>query len=102
MQNTEQKMGKDEDFADNIITELKKKIKLCNIVSVASLILIAICMIAELIVGYAVSQEQLARKIINGIGYFCYLLPFAVLIPMFFKVNLKSKLIVKIKEKEGK
>lgn len=84
-------------MSENIIA-LKKKIKICNMVTVGSLILIAVCMIAELIVSNVVADKEAARQIINNIGYFCYVLPFCAMIPLFFRVNFKSKLIMEMKK----
>ena len=39
--------------------------------------------------------------ILNGIGYFCNVLPIVVMAPLFFRVNFKNKLSAELKKKEG-
>lgn len=84
-----------------VIEGLRKKIKLCNIISIIGIILIIVCMISEYAVSKLVADKEAAFTIINNIAYFCYVLPFVVMVPLFFKVNLKNKLTTEMKKKEG-
>lgn len=80
---------------------LKKRIKMCNIITVTALFLIVVCIVAEFLIAQFMKDKAAAVDIVNGIAYFCYVLPFAVMIPLFFRVNFKSKLIMEMKKKEG-
>ena len=76
------------------IEELKKKIKVCNIITVTALILIVVCVVAEYLVAQFMKDKAAAVTIVNNIAYFCYILPFVVMVPLFFRVNLKNKLLI--------
>ena len=85
---------------DNI-EALKKKIKVCNIISIAALILIVVCIIAEYVIAQFAEDKGAVVDILNGIGYFCNVLPIVVMAPVFFRVNFKNKLSAELKKKEG-
>ena len=84
---------------DNI-EALKKKIKVCNIISIAALILIVVCIIAEYVIAQFAEDKGAVIDILNGIGYFCNVLPIVVMAPLFFRVNFKNKLSAELKKKK--
>lgn len=83
------------------IKELQKRIKICNIITITALALIVICIIIEYIVAQFMRDKAAAVDIVNNIAYVCYVLPVVAMVPLFFRVNLKNKLIMELKKKEG-
>lgn len=79
---------------------LRKKIKWCNVVSITAFVLIAVCFLVEFLLGQFMADRAGMVRIVNNIGYFCYVLPFVALIPQFFRVNFTSKLMLEQKKQQ--
>jgi len=90
-----------EENAGDRINDIMKKMKICTYVTIAAIILIVVCVAAEAVVGTVVGNRDSARKIITVLSYICNALPFVVMLPLFIRVNLKSKLAIEMRKKEG-
>lgn len=90
-----------EESTEERIVGIRKKIKICGYISVAAIFLILICLAAEAMVTSFVSDKNIAKNVIVVLSYICNVLPVVVMIPLFVRVNLKTKLSVEIKKKEG-
>lgn len=90
-----------EESSDDRIASLKKKMKICSNISVVAIIFIVICIIAEALVSSVVADKDVARKVLSVLTFICNVLPFVVMLPLFFRVNLRTKLSIELKKKEG-
>lgn len=89
-----------ETHAVNEIELLKRKIKMCDKISITAVILIAVCMIASFLISKLMKDRQLALALVRGITGFLMILPIAAMAPLFFRTNLKNKLTLQLREKQ--
>lgn len=73
---------------------LKKRITLCKVISYIGAALILVCFIAEFCIGEFMEDKEAAIEIVNNISSGAMFLPFVALVPWFFIVNMKNKIIL--------
>lgn len=78
---------------DNITTEnLKRKIKLCNVISIAFIILAIVLIVLEYLLAEFFSNQSWVRPALRIMIYSFYVIPFGITVPLFVRANLKIKL----------
>ena len=82
------------------IEMIKKKIKLCNKITIAAIALIVVCMLTSFFVSKFMTDRELALAIVRGLTGVLMALPVAAMAPLFFRTNLKIKLTVLLREKQ--
>lgn len=92
--------GTEETQATKEIELLKRKIKLCDKITIAAIILIVVCMVGSFLISKFMRDRQLALAIVRGITGVLMALPIAAMAPLFFRTNLKNKLTLQLREKQ--
>lgn len=82
------------------IKKIEKQMKLCNIISVISVIITIVLIVIEYVAASWFQNTDWYSPVIKTCVYVLYVMPFAILVPVFFKVNLKGKLYG-LKKKRG-
>lgn len=78
---------------------VKKKIKLCDRITIAAIILIVVCLLSSFLVSKFMKDRELALTVVRGLTGVLIALPVAAMAPLFFRTNLKIKLTVLLREK---
>ncbi len=73
---------------------LQAKIKVCMKITVAFIILLVVSVAAELVIIQFFGAAGWAKKIVRMLGFFAIASPFGITIPLFFRVNYQSKLLM--------
>lgn len=79
----------------------KKQIKLCNIISLAGVVLAVVLYGLEVICIQYFKGQGWAQTVVRLCIYALYAMPFVIVVPLFFKVNLKGKLYQLEKQEKG-
>ena len=74
------------------IKKVEREIKLCTVISRAAAILLVLLFLTEFITAKFFGGAGWAKPVIRFCVYLLYGMPFLVMIPLFFRVNLKGKL----------
>lgn len=78
-------------------------IRICNIVSIVAIIFTLLLFLAEFCIAKFVETADWKVTVLRTCNYILFVMPFAVVVPLFFRVNLKGKLYQLSKEqKENK
>lgn len=79
----------------------KKQIRICNVISLAGVILtILLCGLEFISVQYFKGQGWVP-SIIRLCIHALYVMPFVIVVPLFFRVNLRGKLYRLKKQEKG-
>lgn len=81
------------------IEDLKRKIKICNLITLIFVILTIAVMASEYIIAQYFPDREWTLPVLRIFIYGFYGLPAGIVIPVFFKVNYKNKLIVAMRNK---
>lgn len=68
------------------------QIRICNIISVTAIVVTLLLVGAEYVTARFFADAQWAHNMIKMCIYTLYIMPFVIVVPMFFKVNLRNKL----------
>ena len=71
---------------------IKGQMNTCNKVSVISAVITALLLLAEFLAAQFLKGSDYAGTIIKICTYLCYVMPFAIVVPMFVRTNLNVKL----------
>ena len=81
---------------------LKLKIKICMRVSLAGVIVMVVSLLLELVLIRFFGTAAWAKKLVKIFGILAMVSPFVILVPLFFRVNYQSRLIMLQREKRQK
>lgn len=74
------------------IKALEQQIHLCSIISIVALVITVLLLAVEFVAAQFGGNADWVRNVIKACIYILYVMPFVVVIPLFFRVNLKGKL----------
>lgn len=86
------------------IEKKERQIKLCNIISVVSVILTIVLIAVEYVTASYFQNTGWYSPVIKTCVYLLYVMPFLIVVPIFFKVNIRTKLygLKKNEEADGR
>lgn len=81
------------------IEKLKRKIKICNLISLLFIIVTIVVMALEYIIAQYFPNRGWTLPVLRILIYGFYVLPVGIILPVFFRVNYKNKLIIAMRKK---
>lgn len=76
---------------DKIIS-IKKRIRLCSILSICAVAVTLLLVAGEYVAAEFYKDAAWAEGVIKGCVCALYVMPYAIVVPLFVRVNLKGKL----------